>query len=599
VNNYVPSISESFNARSTTTTELSHTFISNEYFERLSSPNNTIMVGPRGSGKTTLMRMLEVESLELWDKDIAVYFRKNINFSGIFIPTDRFWKTQFDKLFKSFNENNINLKILEALFIYHVVERFINVVCYRASRTIQKDNNFRSVQLSKEDEVELVYELAKILKVKSRSPSLRNLVVVLTHKKQELSTFLSSVSTMKSHNELPIIMDGELVTLLSSCVNMVNIYFNERGHKWAFLFDELELAPDTLVQPLVNAMRGGPEDIIFKLALSPYHKGVSITDSPESSMKSEDVRFVNLSSKVHKDGYKFAKELCENIFHRAGFKNPIESYFDEPSKLDMKKEISDLKEKDASFSKYLDNKGFNIDEFDIYEEKQLSLLRKVQFIVQLRNFQINERSHLTSRRRAANFYAGFKNICKATEYNPRMLIGIMSMFIPIIKDSKNKKVSIPKQISCISSYFDSFKALLSTIAVDSTYQEFNTIYDVIEKIALYFKREINGTTFKPDPKGSLVFRKIGNEGFVEAIGYALNSGALIAAKQNVGNYQDVVDISKANCRLSYIFAHHFNLLMTNQREIDLVDLLNIKHNNKRNVYVIDPSISLPDQLSLL
>ena len=84
MNKYVPSISESFNAKSTTTKELTNTFISNMYFESLSCPNNTILIGPRGSGKTTLMRMLEVESLELWDKDVANYFRENIGFSGVF-----------------------------------------------------------------------------------------------------------------------------------------------------------------------------------------------------------------------------------------------------------------------------------------------------------------------------------------------------------------------------------------------------------------------------------------------------------------------------------------------------------------------------------
>ncbi len=597
MNKYVPSISESFNAKSTTTKELTNTFISNMYFESLSCPNNTILIGPRGSGKTTLMRMLEVESLELWDKDVANYFRGSIDFSGVFIPTDRFWKTQYEKLLRTVGSSKKNLSILESLFIYHVLECFVSVVSFRASRTIEKKNAYRSKLLSKEDESLLVYDLTELIKVKPRIPSLRNLLISIGQKKQVISSYISSLTSGRAGVEQPEIVDGELINLLSTAVNIVNNYFDERGKKWAFLFDELELAPDSLVQPLVDVMRGGPENIIFKLALSPYHKGVSITNSPDSSMKSEDANFINLTGAANAEGYKFAKELCENIFARSGLTNPIESYFDEPARIDMFHEFKELKPKDMSFANYLIERDININELESYGEDKLSLMRKVQFISRLRNFQFNERGALKSRRRSADFYAGFKNICKATEYNPRMLIGIMNMFIPIIKD--HSKVSIPKQLSCISSYFDSFKALLSTIAVDSSYSDFNTIYDVIEKIALFFKQEISGAAFKPEPKGSIVFKKNSNDGFIEAIGYALNAGALIADKQDIGSFQDIVDIKNSKCRLSYIFAHHFQLLMTNQKEIDLVDLLNQNNISNKRIRVVEPSLSETKQMSLI
>jgi hypothetical protein len=597
VSKYVPSISESFNAKSTTTKELTNTFISNSYFESLSCPNNTMLIGPRGSGKTTLMRMLEVESLELWDKSISAHFRERIDFSGVFIPTDRFWKTQYEKLLITVGSSKTNLSILESLFIYHVLECFVSVVSFRASRTIEKKNDYRTKILTKEDESSLVYDLADLLKVKPRIPSLRNLLISIGQKKQLISSYISSLTSGDKSIEKPEIVDGELINLLSSSVNIVNSYFDERGQKWAFLFDELELAPDSLVQPLVDVMRGGPENIIFKLALSPYHKGVSITNSPDSSMKAEDANFINLTGAANAEGYKFAKELCENIFSRSGLTNSIESYFEEPIRIDMFQEFIELKPKDMSFANYLIERNINTDELATYGEDKLSLMRKVQFIARLRNFQFNERGTLKPRRRAADFYAGFKNICKATEYNPRMLIGIMSMFIPIIK--AHSMVSIPKQLVCISSYFDSFKALLSTIAVDSTHSDFNTIYDVIEKIALFFKREINGSSFKPEPKGSLVFKKNSNDGFIEAIGYALNAGALIADKQGVGSFQDIVDIKNSKCRLSYIFAHHFQLLMTSQKDIDLVDLLNPSNNVNKRIRVVEPSLFENKQLNLI
>lgn len=597
MSNYIPSISESFNAKATSTSELCNTFISNEYFDKLSSPNSAIMIGPRGSGKTTLMRMLEVESLEIWDKDISEYFRSNIGFSGVFIPTDRFWKTQYEKVVEVIGNDSSNLNMVDSLFVYHVLERFIATVSFRASRTITKANRFRSVDISKEDEAELVYDLSMLWNVKPRIPSIRNLIISITLKKQDISTYISKLFSGQSINySKPDILDGELIGVLNASVQIVNSYFDEKGHKWAFLFDELELAPNEIVQPLLDSMRGGPEDIVFKLALSPYHKGVSITNTPDSSMKEQDTRVINLTGTSNGDGPKFSKTLCENIFIRAGLTNPIESYFDESPDIDRFKECKELEKKDPSFAEYLKDKDLIPDDFSSYKEDKMSLVRKIQYIARLRNSHLTEQGRKKSLRRAPDFYAGFDNICKATEYNPRMLIGMMSMFVPIIKDKG--VVSIHKQIECLDSYFDSFKALLSTIAIDSTHPDFNTIFDFINTIAEYFKNEIHSPVFKADPKGVIVIKRAGNNAFIDPIGFALNAGALIADKQDVGSFQDVVDIKNSKCRLSNIFAHHFRLLTTKQKQIDLVELLSPTRSVKQ-IRVVEPTSSEAKQLELL
>ena len=94
--NYVPNVHETFNARSLSTEDLCSSFIVSKHYHELAALNNAVMVGPRGSGKTTLMRMLQVQSLEIWEHPDASNIRSNIGFSGVFIPTDRVWKTQYD-----------------------------------------------------------------------------------------------------------------------------------------------------------------------------------------------------------------------------------------------------------------------------------------------------------------------------------------------------------------------------------------------------------------------------------------------------------------------------------------------------------------------
>ncbi len=345
-------------------------------------------------------------------------------------------------------------------------------------------------------------------------------------------------------------------------------------------------------------MRGGPEDIIFKLALSPYHKNVSVTDSPESSMKDQDHVFINLTGSSEREGLRFSKNLCENIFRKNGLNENIESYFEGPVKMKVEQEFLELSDKDNSFKSYLDQRGIEVGKFDTYKEKdKLPIIRKIQFVVLLRNYYKDKDGKNKSRRRPPDYYGGFPNICRAMEHNPRMLIGIMNMFIHSAKESGS--IPIHLQLKNLNNFFESYRALLSTIAVDSTYRNYNTIYDLIEKIAKSFRKQILGDRFQAEPKGSLIFKKSSNEHLSDAIGLALNSGALIVDKDDASSFHDIVDIKNTRCRLSYLFSHHFGLLMTNPREIDLIDLLEDFNIVNESINVVQPSLNHSRQMDLL
>lgn len=56
-----------FNAKAMTFREVASTFVSSTKFAELAGRWNALLVGPRGSGKTTLMKMLSVEALRAWE----------------------------------------------------------------------------------------------------------------------------------------------------------------------------------------------------------------------------------------------------------------------------------------------------------------------------------------------------------------------------------------------------------------------------------------------------------------------------------------------------------------------------------------------------
>lgn len=581
----VPSIHETFNARSLSTKDLCNTFIVNDHYYKLAASSNTIMVGPRGSGKTTLMRMLQIQSLEIWKHPKAHELRNKIDFTGVFIPTDRVWKTQYDKIREKFTVENFGrLEVIQASFTYHVLEKFVSAIEYLTDQTTEKENSFRSIVLTKRAESELVVELSNIWKVKPRINTLKSLEIAITTKKSEISSYLSIAlngDTTLNLNNQPETIVGDIETILGDSVRIANINLNDREHKWAFLFDELELAPENIVQPLVNSMRGGPDNIIFKLSLSPYHRGVSITKSPGSSMKDQDLSFISLTGVSDKFGYEFSKELCGNIFSKRGLSDrEVEEYFEQPPKMIEYEEFTELSEKDSSFKDYLLSQEINISDLDKYtEDDKRPTIRKVKFVVQLRNYYRGY-GKKKGRRRPHDLYAGFSNICKAMEYNPRMLIGIMNKFIPYAKSDKT--IPVHQQLTCLDEMTNSFKALLNTIAVETNPQinSVHTIFDLVEKVAKYFQQEISGDSFRSEPKGTLSFKNPANQCIVEAIGFALNSGALIAEKGISVDSNDILDINSIKCRLSYMFSHKYGLLLSSQREVDLSEIIFPTENKK-------------------
>jgi len=573
-------IHRAFNARTISLKELCDGFIISDSFTKLASPNNSILIGPRGSGKTTLMRMLQAEALCQWDSLDSDYYRNKVGFTGVFIPTDRFWKEQYDSLKKAEFLGPAEENVLKAYFNYHVIERLCSTLEFRVNKTKKSNSKYRLVELEKEDEIELVQELSSLWGVNPRINSIRSLESSLSNKKQSISNYISELKIDSNNNDTPNVKNGELVSILDPSVRIINSYLNEKNEKWCFLFDELELAPEEVIQPLVNAMRGGPEDIILKLSLSPYHKNVVITNSPESSMGEQDLSLIRLTGIKEKEGIEFSKKLCGGVFESSGYDNNVESYFEKPEKMDVVKEFKELSDKDSTFKRYLDQNLIEIDKISSYTDKDRNpTIRKIKFIAQLRNYYLK-----VGRKRPPSLYVGFENLCKSVEYNPRMLISLMNMLILSLKNGKS--ISISDQISALRRSFETQKSLLNTIAIKGDFKEICTIYDLVEFVGNKFKENIVGDSFQAEPKGSLIFKKENDKELIEIIGYALNSGALVLDDSAANAYQNIIEINRSRCRLNYLFSHEFKLLLTKQREIEISKIFELKRNvvkvNKSN-----------------
>lgn len=559
-------IHEAYNARTKSIRDICNAFIVNDEFRELAGSNHSILVGPRGSGKTTLMKMLQVQALSAWESEEATYFNDNVNYHGVFIRTDRIWKMQYDKLqcLADGEKSNGFEKYIRSLFTYHVLEQIITTLNYIVSK---ERVSSEKQALSKREESELVLELVDIWKVSPKIPSLKSLAISISFKKNEIACYLNNVFYVGAEGSTcPAVVDGELLNVLGPSLAAINLYLKQ-DVKWALLFDELELAPNEIVQPLIDSMRGGDDSIILKLSLSPYHSGIGIGEDIYSTMRDQDVSVINLADTEREESRRkeFCKSLSENILLNHNVSGNIEGKFETPPKFNVVDVFNQYSSKSEGFSKYLSSIGIDIDKIPDYgESDKAPIVRRFKYIVYLLNTRTKDDGSLNSAKRADNYYGGFYNLCRQVEYNPRMLIGLMNSFVEDM--SQGKAISLAKQISFLNRMVESYVSMLQTIPVKIISNTSN-LFDFIDLIGNYFKKTMYAEKFKSEPVGSFVVDS-SSEDIKTAIGHAWNSGALV-----LEGYEDSGGMLNSRFRLSYIFSHKFGLATVLGRECSLNDIL--------------------------
>ena len=78
-----------FNSRYLTYKQVSEQFIPTQNFYDLAKACHTVLLGARGSGKTTMLKMLQPEAIIEFQKVDNSF---DVPFYGVYIPSDRQWR---------------------------------------------------------------------------------------------------------------------------------------------------------------------------------------------------------------------------------------------------------------------------------------------------------------------------------------------------------------------------------------------------------------------------------------------------------------------------------------------------------------------------
>ncbi|MCB0745920.1 MAG: hypothetical protein KDC90_00520 [Ignavibacteriae bacterium] len=570
-----------YNARHLEPKEVAERFIWSENFEKLIQNNHSVILGARGCGKTTLMKMLTIPALQAWKNDKrAEIIRKNIPFYGVYISTDIYWDVKnqtyskqlekIPKLSERISSFSVNSNVFKAL-----CNTFLNVI-----NTEIKDND-------ESKEHQLCLELIKAWKLKPTIPRLVYIKESIDERIDEVNQLIQDLIFNFSKDQKLTLPSYFNLAFESSIERIIPIFeriykIQDNSKKWALCFDELEFAPLWLQEKLFTSLRSRKQYILYKLSSSPI-----LTEDLLHTFKSDfgptsgnDVELIKMWD--FKDSEEFSDRIIKTYL---GLENdPIDVFGSNPvySKLansyetgsDFHDKIIGLAEKDDSFKKFLQNKKVDVNNISFTNSKEKNeLYRKIKPIVYHREFFIEKNSFVNgvkyrSRKKYYELYSGIEVITKICDGNPRWLITIINQMRLKLKDGKIAKSDQFDEL------FKASKRFLNVMANIPVGKSVVTLSKLIERVGESFKNQILGKNFLMDPCGTFKVdteEDLLDEDIVRILYKGVSQGAFILLDYNDDTFD--FELRGKRFKLSYLFFILYNLPLRNYTAMYLSDAL--------------------------
>lgn len=605
---------EGLNARTLSPLQIAQSFVPPQHFDRLISQQHTLLLGQRGSGKTTLQKMLTPQALDKWDHSRSEHFRSAVAFIGVFIPTDTSWWLDSSASELDSNSQNPELSLcVLAAFTTHVIRSLLESFEYLASTP---DSFARAhattFEFTRGSESDLVSDLSSIWQLKPRLLSLMSLKYAIDLRQSEIESYtyeyLDSLRRQQAtmQGPPPSYVFSDFLTMAGSAIRIFSDKIPLARRHWALCFDELELAPKKVMDTLLRRLRSTEQSILFKLSLSPYSNIRIDTGASTPAQPKHDYDVIPLWYARKEDNYAFSRSLASALVKSKGVgvedidKLLGESVFEfdteESTTLPyapgsrQQQAFQRLAAKDPSFKDYLSKNQIDPDNPGlVMGTERASDVRKIVGLVTVRDAflapnwpgtKADPKATLQRRRSRKNpqIYFGATALYAVCEGNPRWLKAVITELLRT--PPRRSTIDAASQSRVVSTVANVFRALLKTIPVPETKGvSARGLLGVLDDIGDYFFRNAIIEPFKSEPFLTFTVDSHMPESSMEVIGRALNAGAIIYVPDSddvflMGSQKAFTQSLRGKrFRIAYLLAAHYRLPLMLGKKISLRQIL--------------------------
>jgi hypothetical protein len=577
------SIYGAYNARWLTPQEIAKTFVPLPQYRTLTQTHNSLLMGPRGCGKTTLLKMLTVEagrSYELrLDKEPELANQAPLpDFTAIYIPSDTRWAYElvsFERVLGQFPTSAMRAQ--RAMVSISALSEVISVF-----------------DLLLEAEPHLNHEVAKALidewSERRIVPTLLNLRTRVQSHAAAIRSALNSGVRSNVEDRLDSLPPSWTAHPVDPIVQACEIFESVvprklRPPRWGLCFDEIETSPNWLQNELLASLRSVQQRYLLKLTWAPVipeqlqsaktgppTERQDFTPIPLWQSHVGDARqfSVALTTKILKDRLRSDDVTPGVMFGRSLFASEeLDSAGTYRRGAEIWERVSRLAKKDESFAAYLAKHGLTPNDPYTDDTKTMAeAIRKVKPIVLLRDAWLDDEKHVRSRKNTS-LYAGEDAIYAMSDGNPRWLAGVVNELVDAYQNRGQARgvplLSADVQDEVLTAASWRMRTLVKHNPADLA-RKMN-VYELVEQLGRVCKEQVLGERFTDEPVGSFEVDSRIPQRVALVVERGLLTGAFIYVMRTP--HDGVGFVKGARLRLSFMLAPSFGLLFRNYRWISL------------------------------
>lgn len=564
------------NARTMKTRELVSTFVPSDPWEELIRPRNHMLIGPRGAGKTHLLKMLAPEALSFWDQEdsnAATVARATVDYPAALVLSDRHWHAQLEALTAGLDEgwgprvqsSALTIAVMKAL-----------ITCTRQ----RLEGRHLPLTLDPEASSQLWRSIATVWGL----PPAGSIRLLSDHVSREAMSLHRAVTSLKSgHGDATIErlavwgMDAHLAA--EAFVERINDYAGESDRRWALMFDELELASGYLRRYIEQLLRGGSQLLLFKVSLAPYDDPRSVINTPMGGMAGHDFQPISLTYPNKDSARSFTLALMERRLARYGIGSSVEDLLG-PSDLDETPGTEydglatyrRLAERDPSFADYLRTKGIDLDDLTaLSADNRSAWLRKPRGAISIREAYGFRSGGGRRSRRLPVPYTGATAICAVLEGNARWIIGLTERLVEAARAGAIPREAQAEVVRRAAESFHNFLTMLPhPLARDAP----ATLHPVAiaDRIGAFFESLTVDQRFRPEPPTTFRVPADTTADVTASLQILLHAGAIVHVP-DTENQLPVRSPVGLRFRLAYLLAPEHPFPLRISKEVSLATIL--------------------------